>query len=75
MNIHPNKTDFRGSLFSQITFAWLERLFFKGYREKLKESDLHECARELKSKELYAIFAKHWEVEIQKRKPFNSLLQ
>ena len=69
MNLYPNKPDFRGNFFSQITFLWLEKLFFKGYRVKLKESDLNECPKEQQSKELYALFVNHWELENKKRKP------
>ena len=69
MNISQNKRDFRGNIFSQITFLWLEKLFFKGYRRKLKESDLHPCPMEHRSKELYGLFVEHWEVELKKINP------
>ena len=66
MNVFSEQKDYRGNLFSQIFFFWLEKFFFKGFRNTLTQSDLHPCPKEQRSKELYERFEKHWQVELKK---------
>ena len=66
MYFYQNNTDYRGSILSQIFFSWLDRLFYNGIRRKLSKKDLHTCPREQCSRELFHIFDKYWQVELQK---------
>ena len=68
MNFLPRQKDYRGNLFSQTFYIWLEKLFHRGFRNALTQKDLHSCPREQCSKELYDSFDKHWQVELNKKR-------
>ena len=67
MNIFPKQSDYRGNLFSQTFYFWLENIFCRGFRNTLTQNDLHSCPKEQSSKELYETFEKHWKVELNKK--------
>ena len=71
MNILPNGYDYRGNLFSQISFFWIDKLIWKGLRKALKQEDLYPCPREQCSEYLYDKFEKNWKMELsdKNRKP------
>ena len=68
MNFNLKRKDYRGILFSQLFFTWLETFFFKGFRSKLKQSDLFPCPNEQCSQKLYETFDKYWKYEVEKKK-------
>ena len=68
MNILPKQRDYRGNLFYQTFYIWLEKLFYRGFRNRLTQNDLHSCPKEQCSKELYERFEKHWQVEQNKKR-------
>ena len=68
MNFNLKKKDYRGNLFSQLFFTWLETFFFKGFRSKLKQSDLFPCPNEQCSQKLYETFDKYWKYEVEKKR-------
>lgn len=71
MNLLPSEYDYRGNIFSQISFFWIEKLLWKGFRTTLDEKDLYPCPREQDSRSLVAKFERYWQVELSKenRKP------
>ena len=66
MNIFTKHRDYRGNLFSQISFTWLNKLFNRGFCKKISQNDLHPCPKEQRSKELYDRFEKYWQLELNK---------
>ena len=71
MNILPSGYDYRGNIFSQISFFWMDKLMWKGLRRTLKQDDLYPCPREQCSKYLFDKFEKNWQMELsnKNRKP------
>ena len=71
MNILPSGYDYRGNIFSQLSFFWMDKLMWKGLRRTLKQDDLYPCPREQCSKYLFDKFEKNWQMELsnERRKP------
>ena len=69
MNVYPNKNDFRGNIFSQLLFLWLDKFFLRGFNQKIAHEDLYPCPREQCSEVLYERFNKFWQMELKKGKP------
>ena len=66
MNLLPREYDYRGNIFSQISFFWIEKLLWKGFRTTLNEKDLYPCPREQDSRYLVGKFEKYWQVELSR---------
>ena len=71
MNILPSGYDYRGNIFSQVSFFWIDKLLWKGLKRTLKQDDLYPCPREQCSEYLYDKFEKNWQKELsnKNRKP------
>ncbi|KAJ6647722.1 Multidrug resistance-associated protein 1 [Pseudolycoriella hygida] len=48
---------------SRLTFAWFDKMAWKGYKMPLKQTDLWELKPEDKTTEIVPSFAKHWQRE------------
>lgn len=66
MNLLLSEYDYRGNIFSQISFFWIEKLLWKGFRTTLDEKDLYPCPREQDSRNLVAKFERYWQIELSK---------
>lgn len=75
MNLLPSNYDYRGNILSQVSFFWLEKLFWKGSRTTLKQDSLFPCPREQVSENLYQEFEKNWKKEMGKKntRPYISI--
>ena len=67
MNIF--RKDYRGNVFAQLLFLWLDKLLFKGFKTSITTKDLQPCPIEQCSENVYQKFAMYWQIESQKQKP------
>ena len=67
MNIFQK--DYRGNVFAQLLFLWLDKLFIKGFRANITTKDLQPCPIEQCSENVCQKFDMYWHIESQKQKP------
>eukprot|EP00731_Ephydatia_muelleri_P028692 Em0020g336a len=56
----------RASFLSQLTWWWMNRLIWRGWRKALEDSDLTDLNEEDKSQMVTAIFDRNWKQELHK---------
>ena len=66
--VHRRNKDER-SIFAQIFFFWLDKIFIKGFKTNLNSDDLSSCPRELHSNRIYQKFHSYWQTEQKRRRP------
>lgn len=52
------------SFISKIFYLWFDRMTWKGYRKPLEKNDLWSINPEDTSKEVTALFNKHWQKSV-----------
>lgn len=54
---------------SRITYWWLRKIFYQGYRRPIVEEDVFACLKEHESEDLHQMFKVLWAKEKVKKKP------